>query len=140
MTPYVQQMREAHVRTMETKGRKTLDKFLELEPVKKGTRVKSVKWAEIVSAHHEFLSEASDGVDDDTHSDLLRYLDAKNILCTDDRGFFPFADGIDVGPSVGGLKYHFARKEDAVAYTQAQFASTLYPVRVAEVVTGRLNE
>jgi hypothetical protein len=131
-TAYIQKAKAEHVRRMESSKRKTLDKFVEL----KSGEITRVDWRGLVTAHQEFVEKASEGIDDPTWIDMFRYLEAKERLCSDDQGFFPF-NGIDLSPNAGGIKYHFTRKSDATAYIQAQFAKALYPVRIAKVVTER---
>lgn len=123
-------MQAEHVRRMENSKRKTLDKFVQLEQ----GEVKSINWKSLVDAHQEFAEKASDGVEDEVWINILSYLEAKERLCNNNQGFFPFS-GIDLSPNAGGVKYHFTRQSDATAYAQAQFAKALYPVKIAKIVT-----
>jgi len=128
-TPHVEKLRAAHVKRMESKGRQTLDKFVEQESGK----IKAVKWQDLVTANQRFTEKASDGVDDETWSDLLRYLEIKGVLCHEYSGFFLFAEGLDVSPSDGNIKYHFTEKDNATNYMRARFANAQYPIKVARI-------
>lgn len=128
-TPHVEKLRASHVQRMESEGRQTLERFVQQESGK----IKAVKWQDLVAANQRFTEKASDGVNDETYSDLLRYLEIKGVLCHEYSGFFLFASGLDVSPSDGNIKYHFAGKDDATAYMRAKFANAQYPVKVARI-------
>ena len=121
-----------HVQRMETQEKATLEKFVEFE----SGRVRAVKWKEIVITHNEFTQRSSEGVDDNNWINVLRYLEGKNVLCFEERGYFPF-NGIDCGPNVGGIRYHFVNRSDAEAYARAEFEKARYPIQIAKIVSTK---
>jgi hypothetical protein len=126
-TPFIEEQKRKHVEKMEGSEKKTLERFVQIE----SGRVKRVNWKKLIKANERFREPK--GITEETLEEIFYYLNIKNILCSEYSGFFPLGNGMDLGPSTGGIKYHFEFESDAKSYTEVKFAGAQYPVYIARM-------
>jgi len=129
LTPFIRKSYAEHVRRMETQSKSVLEKYVQGE----GGKIK-IDWVNLLRDHHNFIEGASDDVEDQTYSDMLRYLQIKGILTFEGcRGsFFVNGCGMNVNPRDGLIKYDFARKEDAEAFRKAEYGGVRYSTIICQ--------
>jgi hypothetical protein len=84
----------------------------------------SVDWVKLVEDNQRVESRLGHNEEDENYIEILRYLQAKDILTSEGRlgsYFVAGAGGADLSPSIYGELLHFSRLRDAVSYGRAKF-------------------